>query len=323
MRARRPSETKVETVATVQVCAPAKVNLVLRVLGRRPDGYHEVWSLLQTVGLEDELTVRVRPGSSGLQVQCDDADLPTDGRNLVHRAAALVLERAGKSVGLEIRLSKRIPVSAGLGGGSSDAAATIAALNHVLGLGWSAGVMAQVGEALGSDVPFFFFAPTAWVRGRGEAVSALTVRGTRWVVLVYPGFPIGTRWAYDQLSAMRDQVRPMREAHQQMAAKSSLSWDEVIPLMENDFEEVLASTHGIVREIRRKLLAEGAEAALLSGSGSSVFGLFHDEEAAARARASFSRTPGWRTYAVPVCAGPFVCRETSTPDSLARIIHEA
>ncbi|MDA2912085.1 hypothetical protein MYX04_14290, partial [Nitrospiraceae bacterium AH_259_D15_M11_P09] len=142
---RRPSETNVETVATVQVCAPAKVNLVLRVLGRRPDGYHEVWSLLQTVGLEDELTVRVRPGSSGLQVQCDDADLPTDGRNLVHRAAALVLERAGKSVGLEIRLRKRIPVSAGLGGGSSDAAATIAALNHVLGLGWSAGVMAQVG----------------------------------------------------------------------------------------------------------------------------------------------------------------------------------
>ncbi len=205
-----------ETVATVQVCAPAKVNLVLRVLGRRPDGYHEVWSLLQTVGLEDELTVRVRPGLSGLQVQCDDADLPTDGRNLVHRAAALVLERAGKSVGLEIRLRKRIPVSAGLGGGSSDAAATITALNHVLGLGWSAGVMAQVGAVLGSDVPFFFFAPTAWVRGRGEAVSALTLRGTRWVVLVYPGFPIGTRWAYDQLSAMRDQVRPMREAHHRL-----------------------------------------------------------------------------------------------------------
>ena len=143
-------------MSDVRICAPAKVNLILRVLDRRTDGYHNLWSLMQTVALEDELHIRLQSDTTGVRLRCDDPTLPTDGRNLVARAAGVVLERAGLSVGLDIRIVKRIPVSAGLGGGSSDAAATIVGLNRLLALGWSTSQMAQVGQVLGSDVPFFF-----------------------------------------------------------------------------------------------------------------------------------------------------------------------
>jgi len=305
------------TEGEVRVLAPAKVNLILRVLDRRPDGYHNLWSLMQTVGLEDELHIRLRPGSTELSLTCDDPGLPTDGRNLIHRAATLVLERAGlqgnRAVGLEIRVTKRIPVSAGLGGGSSDAAATIAGLNRLLALGWSDHEMATMGQVLGSDVPFFFFAPSARVRGRGEDVAALPVTGARWVVLVHPGFPIATRWAYDRLAALRKTVRPLSPALAVLMGKSSVRWEEVIPLMENDFEEALTPDHPVLGAIKCELLSAGAEAALLSGSGATVFGIFHDEAAATRARASVERAPGRKAFAVPAGSRALAREEVSGP----------
>lgn len=286
----------------VRVRAPAKVNLVLRVLDRRPDGYHNLWSLMQTVGLADELRLRLRMDSAGLRLHCDAPALPTDGRNLVSRAAALVLERAGLSagrkVGLEIHLAKRIPVSAGLGGGSSDAAATIAGLNRLLELGWSAEEMARVGQGLGSDVPFFFFGPSAVVRGRGDEVAPMTLTGERWVVLVHPGFPIDTRWAYERLSTTRKGIVPLSKALSGIADKTALSWEDVIPLMENDFEEALAPTHRVLQDIKAELVSAGAEAALLSGSGATVFGVFRDEGSAVRAQALVDRARGRRAFAV-------------------------
>lgn len=298
----------------VRVNAPAKVNLVLRVLARRPDGYHDLWSVMQTVGLDDELHVTLS-AKAGVRLRCDDAGVPTDGRNLVVRAAAAVLERAGKAggaLGADIRLVKRIPVSAGLGGGSSDAAATIVALNDLLELGWSRQDMARVGEPLGSDVPFFFSAPTALVRGRGEDVTALALSGTRWVVLVNPGFPIETRWAYEQLSAGRAGVRPLAEGLRQIEASGVLSWDQAVALMENDFEAALAPTHRVLAQIKRELLAAGAEAALLSGSGATVFGIFRDEPSAGRARQALGRTAGWRIFAVPSGTAPLSCEASGS-----------
>jgi 4-diphosphocytidyl-2-C-methyl-D-erythritol kinase len=301
----------------VLVRAPAKVNLILRVLDRRPDGYHNLWSLMQTVGLEDELQIRLRPGSPGLSLSCDDASLPTDGRNLIQRAATLVLERAGlqdaQAVGLEIRVTKRIPVSAGLGGGSSDAAATIVGLNRLLGLGWSDQEMAAVGQVLGSDVPFFFFAPSARVRGRGEDVAALTVTGARWVVLVHPGFPISTRWAYDRLAALRKTVRPLSPALAVLMGKRSVRWEDVVPLMENDFEEALTPDHPVLGTIKCELLSAGAEAALLSGSGATVFGIFRDEASATRARTLVEQAPGRKAFAVPAGSRTPACEEEPSP----------
>lgn len=292
---------------TIHLFAPAKVNLVLRVLDRRPDGYHHLWSFMQTVGLEDEVRLRLRPDSHELRVSCDDATLPIDGRNLVVRAVALVRKAAclhDQSPGIEIHLVKRIPVSAGLGGGSSDAAATILGLNRLLRLGWSASDMARVGQALGSDIPFFFFAPSAVVQGRGEEVTPVTLTGKRWVVLVHPGFPIETRWAYERLSEARTSVPTLSDAHDRLVRQAALSWEDVIPLMENDFEPWLTPAHPVLREIKEELLAQGAEAALLSGSGATVFGIFRDQSSAMRAQASAGRIPGRRAYAVRSEARP-------------------
>ena len=286
----------------VRVSAPAKVNLILRVLDRRPDGYHNLWSLMQTVALEDQVSVRLCPDSTELRLFCDDPALPTDGRNLVTRAATLVLNEAHRQsqrrVGVEIHLAKRIPAGGGLGGGSSDAAATIVGLNRLLGLGWSAEEMARVGQSLGSDVPFFFFAPSAVIRGRGEEVVPVVLTGERWVVLVNPGFPIETRWAYERLAGARRGVRQLSEGLRRLDGKAALSWDEVIPLMENDFEEALTPVHQMIGTIKAELVSLGAEAALLSGSGATVFGIFRDENSARRARETVSLTEGRRAFAV-------------------------
>jgi 4-diphosphocytidyl-2-C-methyl-D-erythritol kinase len=301
---------------TVRINAPAKVNLVLRVLNRRPDGYHNLWSVMQTVGLTDELYLGLS-ARAGIRLQCDDAGVPTDGRNLVVRAAAAVLARAGlaesRPPGVEIHLIKRIPVSAGLGGGSSDAAATIVALNALLGLGWSRETMGGVGAPLGSDVPFFLFAPSALVRGRGEDVMAVSMTGARWVVLINPGFPIETRWAYGQLSAGRTGVPPLSEALRRVERDGAVSWEQAVALMENDFEAALAPTYGVLGQIKRQLLEAGAEAALLSGSGATVFGVFRDQAAAVRAQQALGRTEGWRAFAVPAGTAPLSCEAGGAP----------
>ncbi len=298
----------------VLILAPAKVNLVLRVLDRRSDGYHNLWSLMHTVGLEDELHVRLTAepdASSPVRLACDDPTLPTDGRNLVRRAAELVLDRAAAqgrpAPGVDIQLTKRIPMGGGLGGGSSDAAATILGLNHVLGLGWSVSEMAKLGESLGSDVPFFLFAPCARVRGRGEDVAPLTLAGTRWVVLVNPGFPIETRWAYQRLAESRRVARPLSASLVTLMGRDRLSWNEVVPLMENDFEGALAPVHPALTVIKTELLLAGAEGALLSGSGATVFGIFHDEAVAVRARDLVGRSEGRRAFAAPAGTGPLTC----------------
>ncbi|WP_447977835.1 4-(cytidine 5'-diphospho)-2-C-methyl-D-erythritol kinase [Candidatus Nitrospira bockiana] len=295
-------------VKALRIDAPAKVNLILRVLDRRADGYHNLWSLLQTVGVEDELYIELHPERTGVVLECDVPGLPTDGRNLIVRAAGLVLERAQLRTGLHIRVVKRIPVSAGLGGGSSDAAATIFALNRLLDLKWSAAEMAEIGQVLGSDVPFFFFAPTAQVRGRGEEVRSMRITGTRWIVLLNPGFPIETRWAYDRLASSRSFVPPIAKGVMSLMNKAETSWDEVIPLMENDFEQALSPTHRVLERMKQVLLGHGAQAALLSGSGASVFGIFGAEADAVDARERIHRAYGWWAAAGPAGTTALACR---------------
>jgi len=303
----------------VRVQTPAKVNLILRVLDRRPDGYHNIWSVMETVGLVDDLTLRLTPRPSGIHLSCTDPTLPIDEQNLVVRAAKVLLERSQAAHGVAIHLEKRIPVGAGLGGGSSNAAGTIIGLNSLLGLNWTKDQMSQLGADLGSDVPFFFHAPTAQVSGRGEVVNPLVLSGTRWAVLVHPGFPIETRWAYQELSTRRSSARPVADAHLRLASRSPLTWDEIIPTMENDFEPALTVTHAVFGDLKRSLLRAGAEAALLSGSGSTVFGLFRDEEAGRRAKSALEAS-GCAAYAVIV--GPtMTVTPTVSAARLANVVH--
>ncbi len=296
-----PSPESTISPASITVSAPAKINLVLRILDHRPDGYHNLWSLMQTVRLEDELSLSINHGHSTITLRCDEPSLKTDPSNLVYRAAAAVLGQSGRTVGLDMALTKRIPMGAGLGGGSSDAAATILGLNRLLRLGWSAEKMAEVGQALGSDVPFFFFAPSAIVEGRGEKVTPVRINGNRWAVLVNPGFPVETKWAYQQLSASRAGIEPLSRSHESLREQRELEWKHVLETAENDFEMSVCKAHPTLDDIKRRLLTAGAQAALLSGSGATVFGVFRGEAEARHAQASFSGEPHFRVFTAATC----------------------
>ena len=293
-----------QSPSEITVFAPAKINVILRILDRRPDGFHNLWSIMQTVALEDEVQIRLRADRQDIQLRCDATQLAADQSNLVYRAAAAVLARAQQSIGLDIELRKRIPMGAGLGGGSSDAAATIIGLNHLLRLEWSPTQMADVGLSLGSDVPFFLFAPSAFVAGRGETVRPVVVEGARWVVLVNPGFGVNTKWAYQELAATRTVVTPLSLVQRELDRQSRVSWAQLIAAAENDFETPVFAAQGKLREIKRSLQAQGAEIALLSGSGATVFGVFADEARARLAQAQFVSEDLINVFVVPTCSGP-------------------
>jgi 4-diphosphocytidyl-2-C-methyl-D-erythritol kinase len=292
----------------ITVFAPAKINLTLRILDRRPDGFHSLWSIMQTVALEDEVQIRLRADRQDIRLRCDSTQLAADQSNLVYRAAAEVLERAQHAIGLDIELRKRIPMGAGLGGGSSDAAATIIGLNHLLQLKWSPTQMADVGQSLGSDVPFFIFAPSAFVAGRGESVRPVVIEDARWVVLVNPRFGVNTKWAYQELAATRTAVTPLSQVQRELDRQSKVSWVQLIAAAENDFEAPVFATHKKLGEIKHRLQAEEAEIALLSGSGATVFGVFGNEARARLAQAQLVSENSMDVFVVPTCSGPLSWR---------------
>lgn len=259
---------------------------------------------MHTVALEDAVTMRVTSSQGGIRLACNAEGLSVDHTNLVWRAASAVLDRAQLSVGVDIELYKRVPMGAGLGGGSSDAAATILGLNQSLQLGWSREKMAEVGQALGSDVAFFLFAPSAIVSGRGESVRPVTIEGGRWIVLVKPTFGIETKWAYQELAATRAAVRQLSADHGELDRRDRLTWGQVAASVENDFEIPVFTKHPQLGEIKRFLLKRGAQFALLSGSGATVFGLFEEESTARRAGAELAQDAELNLFVVPTCSGP-------------------
>lgn len=289
------------TSRAIEVAAPGKVNLILRVLDRRPDSYHNVWSVMQAFDLSDTVIAETN-GAAGIRMTCEGADLPTDSTNLAYRAAECALARLGRRQGLRLIVRKRLPVAAGVGGGSSDAAATIRAVATLLETGWSRADMAAVGKEIGSDVPFFFYGPTALVEGRGELVSPLHVEGERWLLLVNPGIAIPTAWAYGKLAAARANRSapaarlPLFEPNPVMGQPPVVKWPDLLPLVGNDFAPVMEAEYPVLGEIRLLLGARGADAAMLAGSGSTVFGVFADERSARSAAEGLDRRPGWRTW---------------------------
>ena len=282
----------------VEASAPGKINVILRVLERRPDQYHNLWSVMQAVELADTVWVEEAPASSGISLSCEGSELPAGPENLVYRAAQAVLHRLKCSQGLRIRLRKRLPIAAGIGGGSSDAAATIQALALLLQTGWSRVQMAEIGEELGSDVPFFLYGPTALIQGRGERVIPIRVEDERWLILVNPGIAIPTVWAYGKLAESRTRADSAWRSALPIAfpADSPLHWNQLLSLMENDFQSVMEDAYPSLRDLRLLLLAHGAQAAMLSGSGSTVFGVFQSEKPARQAADRLVRQPGWRLW---------------------------
>lgn len=191
-------------------------------------------------------------------------------------------------------------MGAGLGGGSSNAAATVVGLNHLLQLGWSAQEMADVTHTLGSDVPFFYWAPTGKVSGRGERVQPLEITGRRVILLVNPGYGVETVWAYRALAAGRTQAPKLPSTLECLERASSITWESLTPLMGNDFEAVVFPKHPVLASIKARLLDAGAESAFLSGTGATVFGVFTNQDAAGLAQRHFADQPTWTTVVAPL-----------------------
>ena len=269
------------TPAPIRVRCPAKINLGLWILGRRDDGYHEVDTILQTVGLEDEITLE--PAPKGFSLETRGIPIPANGPNLVERAWDLIAERAAaaNAPGIRARLTKRIPIGAGLGGGSSDAAGFLAGANHLLGLGLSKAELKSLGAALGSDVPFFFEGGTARATGRGEQVRQLCPIDPFWAVLVSPPIAISTTWAYGRA---RFCLTPSRLGANVLAsAIGSREWGAVADAMHNVFEDVVLPEFPSLAELKRAIIGCGAMRALLSGSGSTLYGVVRSFDEAMRA----------------------------------------
>ncbi len=262
--------------------APAKINLYLKIFGRRPDGYHELDTLMQKVALYDELELSL-VDEIGIHLSCLGADLPEDEGNIVFRAARLFLEQTGREgFGVRIVLRKRIPLAAGLGGGSSDAAAVLTGLNQLLAAGCTTEELAAMGVRLGADVPFFVHDyPAAWVGGIGERLEpAAPLRGFM-VLLVNPGIAVSTKWAYETFSQTAGRIA--LTAAGKKFNLSNFSNESGLPLRRraflpadllNDLELVTAEKHRVIDELKARLSAAGAAGAMMSGSGSTVFGLF-------------------------------------------------
>ena len=275
---------------TKTVLAPAKINLYLEVCGRRPDGYHEVGMVMQRVSLYDRLKISL-VSDPGVRVVCPGLSLEAGEENIAARAARRMLARTEPSVGVEIALDKHIPVAAGLGGGSSDAASVLLALNEMLGLGLSREGLCLEAVELGADVPFFLFEQTAWATGIGERLERFPVEPSPWYVLVNPGLPVSTAWVYRNMGLTRVQgVAKM--------PRFPRTEEDLVGLLHNDLERVTASRFPQIRDIKSGLVAHGAGGALMSGSGPTVFGVFFSQEKAEAAAENLAREPGWVSFVV-------------------------
>ena len=272
----------------------AKINWFLRILGKRPDGYHEVVTVLQTISLCDELTFDLREDDK-LILSCDDPEIPVDDSNLIIKAGRGLQKRLECKLGADIRLTKRIPAKGGLGGASSNAAVTLKALDGLWRGGLSDDELIQIGSGLGADVPFFLLGGECAATGTGTTLSPLADGPKQHLIIVTPNARISTVNAYASLSAVSltthnsDSILSRSLAEQVSAG--GRQWR-----LHNDFERVIFEIEPEIERVKKTLLEAGAQGALLAGSGSSVFGVFDDEAARNSAAGNLRSEAGWRVF---------------------------
>jgi 4-diphosphocytidyl-2-C-methyl-D-erythritol kinase len=285
-----------------RVRAFAKINRSLEVMGVRPDGFHELRTVFQSIALHD--TIAIRALSGAFQLTCDDPTCPADRSNLIWRAAEQVWKAAGRRGvprGLSIQLTKRIPLQAGLGGGSSDAAAALRAFGRL----WRVkpGCLRAIGSLLGADVPYFFEGGTALGLDRGDLLFPLVDAPRAWVVLVIPPFGVSTKeafawWDHDGARRLQASAGRSAEAPPSLASRSQASASQAFALqkrrMTNDLQAVVAKRYPAIGRLVRALEGAGASHAAMTGAGSAVFGLFSTRTGAQRAASRVS-TRGSRT----------------------------
>jgi 4-diphosphocytidyl-2-C-methyl-D-erythritol kinase len=265
--------------------SPSKINLYLEVLGRRDDGYHEIISIAVLTELCDTVTLERR--ASGITIGVADPQVPSGPQNLCYRAAELLLRHCGIAAGINIQIEKRIPVSGGMGGGSSNAAATLWGLNLVYGLGRSREELMCLGGELGSDVPLFFSQGAAFVKGRGERVEEMPALCPRWLVIANPGIAISTALVYGLL---RLPLTSARAGIRMRALFESGQEDAALSCCFNRLEDVVLQSYPAVAELKERMVLLGASPALVSGSGPTVFGVMKDADMAERVASTLVET---------------------------------
>jgi 4-diphosphocytidyl-2-C-methyl-D-erythritol kinase len=272
------------------VSAPAKINLFLRVVGRRDDGYHELVSLLCPISLADRLDFRF--DEPGIAVSCDRPEVPDGPGNLAWRAADRFFRAVGRPGRVSIAIRKRIPAAAGLGGGSTDAAAVLTALNRRFGAPLSPEALHEIAAGLGADVPFFLRAVPALATGVGDRLQPVSGIPPRWVILLAFPFAVSTADVFGSLNLPL--TNPPKVTKSLTLADGLFDGNAMDAHGGNDLETVTAARHPEIPAAKRALLAQGAEIALMSGSGPTVFGLFRDPDVARRAGSVLSEEAGRR-----------------------------
>ena len=288
----------------IELSAPAKVNLCLRVTGKRLDGYHELSTRMQKLDLCDLIRIELTDAGT-VGIVCDGEDVPADGSNLAVMAARKFFQSYGNEhgYGLNINLTKRIPVAAGLGGGSSDGAAVLNGLNRLFDCPFSEKELIDIGRQLGADVAFFVSAHTA-VRatGIGDRLEQARSVDNYYYLLVNPGIHVATSWVYDNYRLTKESNK-----FKLCGSQNSEEIEFSAAQLHNDLERVTIPRHPVIGELKTLLLEQGASGALMSGSGPTVFGLFTDRKRVDKASAAvakrFSEEKGYRIFAVEAYHG--------------------
>ena len=271
---------------TLKLNAYAKINLGLDVIGRLPNGYHEVKMIMQSVGICDELTFEKQP--SGITVTTDSGELPTDENNLIYRAAKLLLETCAVKEGVRIHLTKRIPIDAGMAGGSTDAAATLKAVNQLFRFGKTKEELMELGVKIGADVPYCILGGTALAEGIGERLTPLPPMPDCHLLVAKPDINVSTKYVYTTLDAAPILFHP--DIDGMTAAIFAGDLTGITAKLGNVLETVTVPAHPIISKIKEKFLELGSDGVLMSGSGPTVFGIFSDKTAAEKAYASMKQS---------------------------------
>jgi len=282
----------------MKALSPAKINLFLQVIGKRPDGYHELFSLMCCVDLFD--TIFLQFGLKNIQIESSHPQIPLDDTNLAHRAAVVFFKALNVNDGLKISIDKFIPVAAGLGGGSSNAASVLKGLNEHYGHPFSRNQLRSMGLGLGADVPFFLLGKPALVSGIGEKLEAYPGPLPFHVVVVFPGFKVSTGEVFQNLNLGLTKCE--KKIKRLFLIKNSFDPEQNVC---NDLEIVTASEYPVITSIKEQLLTRGALGALMSGSGPTVFGLFSDSHTAERAKQAIGENTPWDAFVCDILDGTY------------------
>ena len=271
---------------SIALYSHAKINLRLDILRKRADGYHDIRTLLQKVSLRDELRIAI--AKRGIKVMCDNHQVPINEDNLAYTAAQTILNRYKVKDGVNISIKKNIPIAAGLGGGSSNAASTLIGINQLFGLGISKQELIKIGSDIGADVPFFIFCDTALATGIGDRLEKIDIIPKLWLLLITPDIQISTAWAYRSLR-MGLTSKPINTNIPNCITHLT----EITTILSNDLEKVVIPQYPVIQRIKAELINKGAKGSLMSGSGSTVFGIFSSEDEAKEAHAQLMTYSDW------------------------------